>query len=239
MRILIVSLLALLLAASPLAAAEPQSPPRDGWDRVWDVLSLPWMRAFPVTRRVRDQLLIAFFPRYPYRDGRDGYLVVEPAFRDNRRYRLWGGRIGGDVGAGTDDTRRGALDLRLDSAFRFGAQLRLDRTWDDGGSGGLAVGTYRMVQHRRLVTRFGLGPRWSTGRSPGIGVAATLGIDIFPARPWVISLDGDVGSIGTSGAGGARVQIGYLVRAVEFDLGFLTQTHPEFHGPIAGVAYWF
>nr|MBA3710348.1 hypothetical protein [Planctomycetota bacterium] len=215
-RLAAACVLAWLLTAAPTAGAADAPPHRDALDRAWEVLSLPWMGRFAPVRVLRNRLLVALFPRYPYRDAKPGYLVVVPVFREDRRYRLWGGRLGGVAGTSGHGDAMARLEAEVESTFRVGARVRYERAWDDGRQdGGMVTATWRLLQYAHADVRIGVGPRWISGRSAAFGVAATVAVDLFPSRPWVVGIDGDVGTIGDRGAAGARVAVGRLFRAVE------------------------
>jgi hypothetical protein len=239
----VVAVLGICLLGVPcaVAAIAEDEPRTDPLERVWTVLSSPWLRHNPVVRRLRDQVLIAFFPRYPYRDRRLGYLVLRPPFPDDHRFRLWGARLALAGGAGGGGSALAGVDAAADTSLRAGARVRWQRSREDGiaSDGGMITGTYRWLQSSTLLSRLGVGARWGTGRSSGAGIAATLAIEVFPSPPWLIALDADIGTIGTRGAGGASLRIGRTIRAIECSAGILLQSDPPFRGPIAQLAYWF
>lgn len=213
-------------------------------DAAWALLDTPTLRWIAPVRRLRDQLMIALFPRWPYRDDERGYLRVVPFFRNDRRYRLWGGRIGAAAGVDTDRTL-GSAEADIDSTMRFGALMRLRAVHGSGGredgTSGIVTGTYRLLQGSRSLVRIGLGGRWSTIPSyPGIGPCGSLSIEWFPRTPWTVHLQGDIGAVRTHGVAAGSIEIGGMMRAMELRLGFLWQSgNPEFHGPMCGLSYWF
>ncbi len=241
MRVVVSTICCAVLGQSIGSAAEARHAPLDA---AWAALDAPALRWFGPLRRLRDQLMIALFPRWPYRDGHPGYLRVVPFFRDDRRFRLWGGRIGAAVGR-DDRTTLGSTEADLDSTFRFGAMVRVRASQatsrDDSGVSGLATGTYRLLQGPRALTRIGLGARWSTiGSSPGIGPAGSLAIAWFPRAPWILDIEADIGSVGARPVAAGEVGAGYMLRALELRAGFLWQSGcPAFHGPVGGISYWF
>jgi hypothetical protein len=235
------ALLLLVLAASAIAAAEDRGRGADAGERLWQILSLPYVRSIPQVRAMRRVLLGAFFPRWPYRDGHDGYVVLRPLFHQDPRLRLYGGHVGAELGS--DRHPEAALDAGIDSTFRLGATLRLQRSWRDDGDGtaGVASSTWRLFETRGSRLRAALGLRWYSGAGfSGVGPDAGLTAEWFPRRPWAIALDGDLGSVGSHLVVGGSLAVGRFWSAVEARGGLRLQSGwPAFHGPFLGLRYWF
>jgi hypothetical protein len=68
-----------------------------------------------------------------------------------------------------------------------------------------------------------------------------LGGDYFPARPIVLSIDSDFGTVGDAGVAHGRATIGMLLRRWEIYGGYdaLLIGGTTLHGPLVGVRLWF
>jgi hypothetical protein len=233
--------LVLLLAFAVAGFAEDAARERRAAERFWELLSLPYVRSIPEVRAMRRALIGAFFPRWPYRDGRDGWLVVEPWFRRDPRLRLFSGRVGIEGGIGGHPET--AADADIDSTFRLGAQLRLQRHWrssrvDDSGT---AASTWRLFESRGSRLRAAFGLRWYRDRDDaGVGPLGGLALDLFPRRPWALAVDTDLGTVGGHVVAAGSAAAGLLERAVEVRAGLRLQSGwPSFHGPFIGLRWWF
>ncbi len=73
------------------------------------------------------------------------------------------------------------------------------------------------------------------------GINFTYGVDLFPRRPWVISVDVDWGKIGRAGLLRARTTAGVLLWGLESYVGYeyLDIARMRSNNLVAGVRVWF
>jgi hypothetical protein len=102
--------------------------------------------------------------------------------------------------------------------------------------------TYNFGCGPRGTVRAGLGARVLAdhGRSDW-GVNFHLGADLFPARPWICTIGGDVGTVGDATVLHGRLTLGVVHRGWELFGGYdvMTIEDTTLHGPLVGVRVWF
>jgi hypothetical protein len=232
------TVLMLLILAPAIAAEDAEQ--RAG-ERLWAILSLPCVRSIPEVRAVRRALIAAFFPRWPYRDGRIGYLVVRPWFRRDARLRLFGGTVGVEGGAGAGAVT--AASAEIDTTIRLGATLRLERAWSDHreSTAGGALTTWRLFETADSRLRVGTGLRWySDAERSRIGIAGGAALELFPRPPWSVAAAGELAVVAARAVAIGEATAGWHRRAVELYGGVRLQSSlPSFHGPVVGLRYWF
>lgn len=87
---------------------------------------------------------------------------------------------------------------------------------------------------------------WGDAFGHTLGFSGGIGVEAYPAEPFVFTLDAGGGSLDQAGILYARATAGVLVRNIEFQLGWdhvsLTTRDgsPWVHltGPLAGVRFW-
>lgn len=193
---------------------------------------------------------VGFFPRHPYEYDRAGYLRFERLEEGQPgRLRRWSGRFEIDNGNDFDGLNRTGARLFLDSSSRFGLQARYDFFSERLSCGcldqlhlGSTELTYRLCQGEHAQMYLGAGLRVLDDRaSTHYGVNFTGGIDVFPARPFVLSLAVDGGTVGDAELFRTRGTVGVLYRGFEAFTGYdyLNIGGVELQGLLFGVRLWF
>jgi hypothetical protein len=74
-----------------------------------------------------------------------------------------------------------------------------------------------------------------------VGIDFVYGIDLFPGRPAVVSLDLSAGNLGAAFVAGARLSLGWLVDRMELRFGYehLQVGDVELGGFTLGSRIWF
>jgi hypothetical protein len=182
---------------------------------------------------------------FPYANGAPGYSVESTG--DNARtagtfeieagYALGGaGRAG--VGA------RLMLELPLDILVRYSVFFELV----DHGVQVAAIGrvglAWRLLESAPVHIRIGGGLRHFQDHLGGVvGVDGSLGVDIFPGSPLVISVDGSIGFVGQAMVAQVRAELGLMIDLVEIYAGYnyeglVAAEHVDLGGPMLGIRAW-
>jgi hypothetical protein len=199
-----------------------------------------------------------FFARYPYADGRIGYLWTDqhegefaspetrppPAAR-----RTWAIRLSLEDGNDFRGLNRLGTQAVLDTTSRFGVRTNwnyLNESLGGGRSDETVLGdvnlTFRFAQNEIVRFYAGLGFRLMTDRQDThFGFNFTYGIDVFPVKPLVLSSSFDVGSLGSAAVFNVRATAGVVHRGWEVFGGydFLRIGSVNLQGPVAGLRLWF
>lgn len=198
------------------------------------------------------------FPAYPYPMGLRGYMQHDPV------------PVGRITGNENDvlDLKGWAVRFSLEEGNNFAGLNRFNgtflgetqflglglyTTWNYlherlgcGCTDDLVLGnitaTFRIVESRRFLLRWGLGG-WILADYFGSnsGVNLHLSADYFPSRPWVISAVVEGGSLGETGIVHTRVTGGWLWKGLELFGGydFLQIGNSNIHTPLVGLRMWF
>lgn len=204
----------------------------------------PW--AVPMYVLKDDNSITASFPAAPYTDGNPGYLV--PAGNAPELTRDWAGRLTLEVGSDFDNLGLAGGRLQLDSARRFGLDSSWTRLTEDvfGGQDELWIGdanlVYRFAQSEAAQFYTGLGVNWAADHGDGdLGFNFTYGADWFPARPWVLSAQLDLGTLGEASLFHTSATLGLLLDRFELFTGvdYLNLEGNSLPGAITGLRVWF
>ncbi len=165
------------------------------------------------------------------------------------RLRRWSARLSAEYAGELDDLDRVGGRLLVNTASRFGVDTEMsyleerlpggqtDRLWL--GDGNLI---FRFAQSDWSEWRMGVGFNWLDDRQKtDYGFNFTYGVDFFPRRPWVVSLDVDWGKLGRAGLFRGRATAGVVVWGVEPYIGYeyLDIGRTQCNNLVAGVRAWF
>ncbi len=210
----------------------------------WLVTAPVWV---PVELAGDDHCWPGYFSRYPYEHGVDGYMVVAPGLpRGKRTHSL---QICSEYADDFDKVSRMGTRVLLDSTSRWGIDSEFNY-WreslapgqhDDLWTGDANV-VFRFAQSGWLQVRAGLGMNWlADDTASDFGVNLTYHADLFPVRPWIVSMELDVGSLGDETLVHGRVTSGLQWRFSEIFIGYdyyeVDQT--ELNGLVSGLRLWF
>jgi hypothetical protein len=186
-----------------------------------------------------------YFPVFPY-DGASGYLT---SLRVPPETRPWAARLSLECLDSFDHLERIGGRLLLSTTSRFGLDSQVDyfrETLSGGRHDQLWTGdcnvVYRFAQAEFAEFRAGLGFNWmSDSIRDDFGFNFTYGADIFPGRPWIISTDLDLGTLGHAELFRFRATIGVTIRRFEFYTGYEYTDIERMHSNslIGGVRIWF
>jgi hypothetical protein len=202
----------------------------------------------------------AYFFRYPYQSGSNGFLSLDrPAAENDARHtqtqvepdvlRGWSMRLELEDGNDFNGINRFNGRLTFDTMSRLG----LSSNWNwfhesltGGGRDDTLIGDtnllLRFAQHEQAQFHAGLGFRTMTDHNgTHWGYNVTYGADFFPVRPIVVSTTFDLGSLGSAGVVHARGTVGMVQHGWEVFGGydFLRIGSVNLQGPVAGVRFWF
>jgi len=158
------------------------------------------------------------------------------------------GRLQVDYATNFDGLSQAGVQLLLELPSRFG----LDSSWlswredewpyDDTLELGDVNFVYRFAQSDQLQFRAGLGLNWGAGNSAGeVGFNFTYGLDYYPRKPWVISTNFDLGTLGHAGLFHNQTTVGAIVRSCEIFTGldYRRIGDGELSGWITGIRWRF
>lgn len=201
----------------------------------------------PHTALNDDLSYTAEFPEFPYTDDWDGHLVINSL--DDDGLKPWSGRLRTECGGGLDDMSRIGGHLLLDTSSRVG----FDSEWNyrrqelaNGGHDSLSTGdfnfTLRFAQSEKIEFLAGLGMNWlHDSTDTNYGVNFTYGVDVFPAKPWVLSTTIDWGTLGRASLFHGRTTVGVLLDRYEFFTGYdyFRVGSVDLDGVVGGIRIWF
>jgi hypothetical protein len=187
-----------------------------------------------------------YFSYFPYANGWDGYMVNE---RFTPSHRTWAARFRLEYGNDFDDVDRWSAGFFLEESEGWGIESNWSEYTENLGFGDfdqLRVGDFnvfhRLVETSHAQWRMGLGFNWlSDPVATDYGINFTLGMDLFPKRPWVISSEIDWGTIGDAKMFHGKISVGATWDRVELFGGYdyrLIGSIP-LQGPMFGVRIWF
>jgi len=202
--------------------------------------------------------LNGYFPSYPYAKGQPGYMWIrrevgedeEPKPQpDFSRARGWSGRVAIEESNDFDGINRASLRLLLETGSGLGVQTnwsyvheRLSCGCMDESALGDVNLTYLFIQDEHLQMRLGLGARIISDRQiTDVGFNFTIGADVYPRKPFVLSTTFDGGTLGKAGVFRAQGSVGYIYKRWEIYLGYdyLRIGSTALQGPTLGLRLWF
>jgi hypothetical protein len=136
-----------------------------------------------------------------------------------------------------ETTPRLGLDTTFLNATERLSPMRHDALWL-----GDANLFFRFAQSHWLVTRAGLGFNYlADNRSANFGFNFTYAADFFPAKPWIVSGELDLGTLGHTNLYHFRGTLGANWRSAEAYLGYdYYDVGPtQIAGLVAGVRLWY
>jgi hypothetical protein len=230
----------------------------DGLGRLWAaVLVAPWLG--PHLLLGDDFNNDSLFRPYPYANHCPGLLWIDPYHQDESRQPLpkdeadtlkrWMARVTVDDSDDFRGLNRAHAQALLDTNSRFGLQTdwwylheRLScGCIDEMGLGDLNV-VFRFAECDWIQMRTGLGVKMLFDQSGSEwGVNFVYGADIFPADPWVVSLEFDAGTLGHASVVHGRATVGAIYHGWELFAGYdlLRIGSVDLSGPVVGLRVWF
>lgn len=171
----------------------------------------------------------------------------EPELRTMVVAQVEGSYVAGDVGRATAGVRV-LLPAPVELHAGYSAYFE---PLPGGGLEALALGrlgaAYRMIDDDDLQLRIGGSVRhWQDALGARFGGEVALGLDMFPAEPLVLGIEGAIGIVGDAWAVEVRGTVGVMLEIVELYAGWhhlaleaINGTGGvELTGPIAGVRLW-
>lgn len=194
-----------------------------------------------------DKHSTGYFLDYPYKDSSHAAMVIDPPGRVGRRE--YSGTARFEYGEDFDNLSMLSSHFLLRGKNRLGVDAGFDYRREDLGPGQfdhLWTGTVNVVtrfaQNENTQMYLGIGANWlDDDLDTEWGVNLTYGGDWQLSRPWVMSLDLDLGKVGTATVSHFRWTIGVMVRRYEVYLGF---DHYRFgrvdlDQMVSGIRVWF
>ena len=205
--------------------------------------------AGPPTPRIEKPPTYYDFLDYPYQNDAEGFLTLgNDPFQSTGKQ--WGGRLQGEYRTDFDDLSAISGRFLIDGfGERWGLDAEADYRYEDLGAGrtddlwtGDVNAVFRLFQSERFQGRLGLGVAWLSDQfGTETGLNFTTGFDMTPAKPWIISLDYDLGSISEARVHHLRFTTGYIYKRVEVYTGYdhYNIGGISLGGMIGGVRLWF
>ncbi len=208
----------------------------------------PWW-APPVVLEDRYELA-GRFPKYPYKNGHNGFQVLDDD-QGGQRLRTGSFFVRGMVDYGDDfqGTQRLGANLHLETRRRWGFDAEWARYMVSAGN---PTGVDHQFGDGNVIVRFaqskhaqwwtGAGFNWFEQRGDtDYGYNFTYGADIYLGEPWIGSAQFDLGEIERQGFFRARVQIGVLWHGIEAFTGFDYLDYRAHHDGVLsfGLRGWF
>jgi hypothetical protein len=187
----------------------------------------------------------AYFARYPYADGFDGFMMDECWVAT----RSWSSRVAFEYADNFDDLQRWSGKALTESSRGWGLDAQWSRYREDLGGGqrdwldfGDVNALLRVYESERSQWRLGLGMNWLDDRAAtNFGLNLTARADLYTRPPWVVSGEYDIGTIGSAVTHHGSLSLGLLVRRFELYGGYDYRRigSASLHGPVFGVRIWF
>ncbi|REJ92920.1 MAG: hypothetical protein DWQ34_12020 [Planctomycetota bacterium] len=186
----------------------------------------------------------AEFADAPYSDHHNGYLLINSPGAG----RSVAGRFSTEYGNDLSGLSRVGTRLLVDTSSRIGFDAEWSQWTEEvrGGHDSLSTGDFnailRFAQSERVQFRSGIGFNWlADSHDSDFGVNLTYGVDLFPARPWVVSSTFDCGTLGDAVLFRARGSVGVVWKCAELFTGYDYQRFgsADLHGPIIGLRLWY
>ena len=217
----------------------------DGALAIVMVVTSPWWGPNYILEHDKTELSVGFVP-YPYASGHAGLLDIdnEPApdgqastivdldgygsrSRPPVHKKNWAVQLGAESGYVFDRVWREGLKLRLQTAYRieFDASWSLFMEREVGAFDNLVLGRehfiWRFAQSNAVQFRTALGAQHLIdARGDESGIDVEYGLDAFPGRPVVMSLEGAVGNLGAAFAPRVRATLGIMTGRFELAFGY-------------------
>jgi len=211
----------------------------------------------PIDLQEEDNDTLHLFAPHPYAHGYRGYLVPT-TIGDDMSYERhsgivktkgWGVRVSLDDGNDFQGMNRLGGRLKFETASGIG----LTANWSyfveqlpSGGKDTTNIGdvnlTARYAEGAFGSAYVGLGVRaLADEKQSDFGFNFTYGGDWFPVRPYVVSVNLDLGTLGSAWVVHLRGSIGVTYHGWEAFVGydFLRVGSVNLQGPMAGVRWWF
>ncbi len=216
----------------------------------WDV-SIAAL-TLPITGPIhtaQDQHSIAwYFSDYPYQQGIDGNMAIDPRIGETLA-NAWSFQIRSEYANDFDGLSRIGTRFLVDSTCRLGIDAEVNQ-WHEQLSGDqfdeLWTGdtnlVYRFAQTDWMQMRVGPGVNWLADEiGTEFGFNLTYQGDFFPVRPWVVSLELDLGTLAGETLIHGRVTTGLHWKHVEVFTGFdyYQVDHTNLNGLLGGLRIWF
>jgi hypothetical protein len=193
----------------------------------------------------------ASYGAYPYEVGNKGYVKRRPAHEHDNRD-LTAGSIRVEGGYAGDRVWRTGGALSLDW-WRFGLDANVHFFFEQDLSDSMYLGRvnapFAIVMRPHLILRLGPGVHYMIdGRPPGkgrrdyaAGLGGTTSVEIFPAKPVLLSGHFDFGRIYKTPTLTIRGQVGFIVERWELYLAYEYKRVGDvpLSGPLLGVRAWF
>jgi hypothetical protein len=185
------------------------------------------------------------FSDYPYSEN-DGYMLSDAQWQGSN---TWGGRASVEYGDEFSTKNWIAGRWLVEHFSRFGIDGAVTWLSEDRGAAandeffyGDTNVTWRFAQSSWAQMRAGVGVNW-LGDDAGsdLGVNFTYGGDFYPAEPFVLSGELDIGSLNHAFLLHLRGTVGVQVNRFELFTGYdyLQLDSSNLHGLVAGVRLWF
>lgn len=184
--------------------------------------------------------------RFPYADGWDGYLIDDAW---NHAGNGWASRLRLEHGFENARVRRGGIAGLIESEGGIGLQAEWNRYTERlrfGRRDRLHIGdanfVVRVFEEEHAHGRAGIGLNWlSDPYDVDLGVNFTAGVDFFPRKPWILSAEMDLGTLGRATMFHGRFAAGATWDRLELFAGydFRSIDSVTLHGPMLGLRLWF
>jgi hypothetical protein len=240
-----------------------------GADAFFYIVTAPWWVPYSVVEadRARGSAERTRFAPYPFATGYDGHIVepfpplseteqsyyeaveAERELQTKPRGLPVAAVVGAESGIGLTD---GIFRFGIAGRFMIPMRLELDSDWSlfreisGSGTDRLWLGrehlSLRFAESSRVVFRSGIGPQHLCDAKGCVhGIDVNWGFEVFPVRPVVFSLEGDIGNAGEAFALGVRGRIGFLLGPIEVGVGYHQRRigTVDLGGPYLGLSTWF
>ena len=186
------------------------------------------------------------FPPHPYADGAEGFMKqLTPNIHTS-----WLGRAQVELGDDFDGLHRTGVALNLEHINRFGFDFdwnTFNEDLDGGGHDELHLGEldvlYRIVEGESALVRVGIGTAWlGDTHDTDFGINFTVKGDLAPVKPFILSTEFDIGTIGGAEHLHLSGSIGAMIyERCEFYGGYDYHRigDVELDGPLLGLRIWF
>lgn len=189
---------------------------------VWHALISPW--SLPINLLDDPYTDYAGIVPQPYRD--EAFALRYQAGREGPLPEVFG-RLQLDYSTTFDGLMQVGGQLLVETPWRIGIDTSLAHWWEDGGGAteSLELGdanlVYRFAQSETMQFRTGIGVNWIAGYADGdVGFNFTYGFDWFPRKPWTISSNFDIGTLGHAGMFHNQTTVGVVVKSFEIFTGY-------------------
>lgn len=188
-----------------------------------------------------------FFPEHPYQDDIEGYMMIDPFLPIEPSAYSLQARM--EYADDFDSISRIGSRILLDTTTRFGVDSEVNYWRESLGTDrhddlwtGDANLVFRFAQSARMQMRTGIGVNWlADDLGSDFGFNFTYQGDFMPRKPWILSTEIDLGSLGDETLIHCRVTTGLQWRRAEWFIGYdyyeVGQT--ELSGFVSGVRLWF